>query len=248
MNNIIKKYIFLNQINSKVMKVLIWILLFISILGILLTLTSILLTGFQEHQFEKKFCFNNTCIKNALDLFSQSILIMQATFVLLGIITTIGGIVVALLSYINSVSVSALGNHISHFKIFQDYLSFEISKRNRLSTSSFDIFKWYNIIYNKSRSGLITVSPEYLDIINELNLKILESNFSSSKASNGSYSYVTHQINIISILKKIGISQARLPRNDFYEVEEQVLGLIENINREFCYSGFIPEISKRRYI
>lgn len=242
-----KKYLFLNIIKSIPLRALLLSLYATFIFGILTFGASAILTGIQEGYFKRDFCFNNTCIKNAASGFSQSILIMQAMFILLGIIASVGGIIVALMGYINSVSVSALGNHISHFKIFQEYLSYEINKRDRLSPASFDIFKWYNIIFNKSRSGSTSVSEEYCDLVLALNTIVSDSNTACTKAKKGSFSYVTHQINMVSTLADFGIVQPRLPRNDFYEVEDQIIALIANINREFCYSTSVPELIKRDY-
>lgn len=243
----LKKYILLSKIQSIPLRILLLFLYAITITGIVTFGISAILTGTQEGYFEKDFCFNNTCIKNAATGYSQSILILQAMFILLGIVASIGGIIVALMGYINSVSVSALGNHISHFKIFQEYLSYEINKRDRLSPASFDIFKWYNIIFNKSRSGSTSVSDEYCALVLKLNNIISNSNAACTKANKGSFSYVSHQINIVSTLIEFGIVQPRLPRNDFYEVEDQIIALIANINREFCYSTSVPELIKRDY-
>ncbi|MEZ0535001.1 retron Ec48 family effector membrane protein, partial [Enterobacter sp. KB-221C9] len=148
----LKNYFLLKKIDSHSLRVLLLCLIAIVFLGAVFFVISFISTGIQERFFERDFCFHNTCILNFTNGYSQSLLILQATFILLGLVASIGGIVVALLGYTNSVSVSALGNHISHFKIFQEYLSYEINKRDRLSSSSFDIFKWYNIIFNKSRS------------------------------------------------------------------------------------------------
>ncbi|MFD3245410.1 retron Ec48 family effector membrane protein [Rahnella aquatilis] len=243
----LKKYLFLSQIQSVPLRILLLFLYATFIIGILTFGASAILTGTQEGYFKRDFCFNNTCLENAAAGFSQSILIMQAMFILLGIIASVGGIIVALMGYINSVSVSALGNHISHFKIFQEYLSYEINKRDRLSPSSFDIFKWYNIIFNKSRSGSTSVSEEYCTLVLKLNELISKSNTACTKANKGSFSYVSHQINMVSTLAEFGIVQPRLPRNDFYEVEDQIIGLIANINREFCYSTSVPELINRDY-
>lgn len=243
----LKKYLLLSIIQSRPLRSLLLFLYAITIIGILTFGISAFLTGTQEGYFYRGFCFNNTCIKNAADGYSQSVLILQAMFILLGIVASIGGIIVALMGYINSVSVSALGNHISHFKIFQEYLAYEINKRDRLSPTSFDIFKWYNIIFNKSRSGSTSVSDEYCALVLKLNTIISDSNTACTKANKGSFSYVSHQTKIVSTLIDFGIVQPRLPRNDFYEVEDQVIGLIANINREFCYSTSVPELIKRDY-
>ncbi|ENL0384408.1 retron Ec48 family effector membrane protein, partial [Enterobacter hormaechei] len=182
MKNFFKNYILLEKIDSHSLRILLLCLITIVTLGIILFVTSFILTGVQEDFFSRSFCFNNTCISNFTNGYSQSILILQATFILLGLVASIGGIIVALLGYTNSVSVSALGNHISHFKIFQEYLSYEINKRDRLSASSFDIFKWYNIIFNKSRSGSTSISQDYCNLIVKLNSAISDSNTACSLA------------------------------------------------------------------
>lgn len=242
-----KKHILLKEMDSLPLRVLLLSLNFSIFLGSILFTTSVVLTGLQEGFFSREFCFNNSCISNFTNGYSQSILILQATFILLGLVASIGGIVVALLGYTNSVSVSALGNHISHFKIFQEYLSYEINKRDRLSASSFDIFKWYNTIFNKSRSGSTSISKDYCDLIKKMNHTINASNIACTKAKSGSFSYVNHQINITTLLRDFGIIHPRLPRNDYYEVEDQVFELIDNINREFCYSTSIESLVKRLY-
>ncbi|HEK2789087.1 retron Ec48 family effector membrane protein [Proteus mirabilis] len=247
MKKFFKRYFLLERIDSPPLRYLLLCLITIISLGIILFITSLFFTGIQEGFFSRSFCFHNTCISNFTKGYSQSILILQATFILLGLVASIGGIVVALLGYTNSVSVSALGNHISHFKIFQEYLSYEINKRDRLSPSSFDIFKWYNIIFNKSRSGSTSISQDYRDLIIKINSAITESNNACSHAKSGSFSYVKHQINITTLLRDFGITHPRLPRNDYYEVEDQVFELIDNINREFCYSSSIEPLVKRLY-
>ncbi|MCC8228736.1 retron Ec48 family effector membrane protein [Enterobacter mori] len=242
-----KNYFLLKKIDSHSLRILLLCLIAIVFLGAIFFVISFISTGIQEGFFERDICFHNTCILNFTNGYSQSLLILQATFILLGLVASIGGIVVALLGYTNSVSVSALGNHISHFKIFQEYLSYEINKRDRLSSSSFDIFKWYNIIFNKSRSGSTSISQDYCNLIVKINSAISDSNTACSQAKSGSFSYVRHQNNITTLLRDFGIIHPRLPRNDYYEVEDQVFELIDNINREFCYSSSIEPLVKRLY-
>ncbi|MBW4190957.1 retron Ec48 family effector membrane protein [Enterobacter bugandensis] len=247
MKDFFKNYLLLKKIDSHALRILLLCLITIISLGTILFVISFISTGMQEGFFRRDFCFHNSCILNFTKGYSQSILILQATFILLGLVASIGGIIVALLGYTNSVSVSALGNHISHFKIFQEYLSYEINKRDRLSASSFDIFKWYNIIFNKSRSGSTSISQDYCNLILKINSTISDSNTACSQAKSGSFSYVKHQNKITTLLRDFGIIQPRLPRNDYYEVEDQVFELIDNINREFCYSSSIEPLVKRLY-
>ncbi|MGX9313645.1 retron Ec48 family effector membrane protein [Pantoea ananatis] len=243
-----KQYLTLEHVTSPTLKKLIWILYAISTLGLVISIIAFFCTGIQEHYFNLDFCFSNKCLKFAFTAFSETLTILQGTSLLLGLIASIGGIIVALLSYANSVSVSALGNHIAHFKIFQEYIFIEVNRRDRVSISSFDIFKIYNSIFDKSRTGRTSISQKYIDSINGLNDIISESNNKCSKNNGTSYSYTQHQIGMISKLQNIGIHQTRLPRNDFYEVEGQILEIIGSINAEFCYTSNIPSLYKRNYI
>ncbi|MEZ0534262.1 retron Ec48 family effector membrane protein, partial [Enterobacter sp. KB-221C9] len=105
----------------------------------------------------------------------------------------------------------------------------------------------YNIIFNKSRSGSTSISQDYCNLIVKINGAISDSNTACSQAKSGSFSYVRHQNNITTLLRDFGIIHPRLPRNDYYEVEDQVFELIDNINREFCYSSSIEPLVKRLY-
>ncbi|WP_324726627.1 retron Ec48 family effector membrane protein [Pseudomonas chlororaphis] len=216
--------------------------------GFLLSLVIFLKTGFAESAFDKNLCFTNSCVKYGLSLYAQVLLILKETLNLLVTIATIGGIIVALLSYLNSVGATALSNHISHFSIFQSYIGNEISKRDRISASSVDIFLWYNAIFFKSRSGLTAISPDYVSLINSINNEIKKSNLQSEKGVDGSFRYRPHQERIIQSLKNIGIVLTHQPRNEFYEIEDQVFNLIATVNKSFCYSDQVPQILNRKYI
>src|SRR5699024_8160655 len=98
-----------------------------------------------------------------------------------------------------------------------------------------------------SRSGSTSISQDYCNLIVKLNSAISDSNTACSLAKSGSFSYVRHQNNITNLLRNFGIIHPRLPRNDYYEVEDQVFELIDNMNREFCYSSSIEPLAKRLY-
>lgn len=152
------------------------------------------------------------------------------------------------MSYIASVSTSALANHIAHYTIFQEYLINEIAKRDRISSTSIDILRWYNHIFSASRTGRMTVSSEYIEYINALNKLITQSNEQAKKAKDGEFRYKPHQEKIKTLLSQTGIAVEFQPRNDFYEIEGQIFSLISGINRSFCYSEFVEELVERRYI
>lgn len=222
-------------------------LLLVAALGVILSAMTLMVTGIGG-EFARPLCFNNGCIKKFIELFDQSFLILTATLNLLVGLATTGGIIVALMSFLNSANATALTNHISHFSIFQNYVTVEISKRNRISATSVDTFVWYNLIFSNSRTGKTSISDEYCSIISALNDEILFSNEQARTAVQGSFRYMPHQKRIIDALGCLGIALSHQPRNEFYEIEDQVFALISSLNKSFCYSNKVPELLKRQYV
>jgi len=222
-------------------------LLLVAALGVLLSIIVLMVTGLGG-EFARPLCFSNGCVKKFLEIFDQSFLILTATFNLLVGLATIWGIIVALMSYLNSANATALSNHISHFSIFQNYVIAEVAKRNRISYASVDTFVWYNLIFSDSRNGKTSISDEYCDIISALNDEIFVSNEQARAAIQGSFRYMPHQKRIIHALSSFGIALSHQPRNEFYEIEDQIFALISSLNKSFCYSDKVPELLKRKYV
>jgi hypothetical protein len=214
------------------------------LLSIIVTTMSIVLSP----KINFSFCFNNECLEAVINSYSASIKILQSLLIMLTSVSTIGGIFLALKSYINTHNSSILHNHIAHFSLFKDFILGELVKRDKLNISSFDVFKWYNLIYAKSKSGSMNISTNYINAINSVNLVIDSSNQKASKATDGSFLYKKHQNTLINVMLPFGVEMGTLPRNNFYEVETQLISLISVINKEFCGDVGIPELKKRYYI
>lgn len=222
-------------------------LFLVAAIGVLLSAITLVITGIGG-DFARPLCFNNGCVKKFLEVYDQSFLILVATLNLLVGVATIGGIIVALMNFLNSANATALSNHISHFSIFQNYVALEISKRNRISPSSVDTFVWYNLIFSNSRNGKTSISDEYCVVIAALNDQILFSNEQARTALQGSFRYMPHQKRIIDALGCMGVALSHQPRNEFYEVEDQIFALISSLNKSFCFSDKVPELLKRQYV
>ncbi|RYE52774.1 MAG: hypothetical protein EOP48_15785, partial [Sphingobacteriales bacterium] len=145
----------------------------VTAIGLVLSIFIFVWTGFSDRQFSASLCFSNGCVKSFFESFDQSFIILGKTFEALVSIATIGGIVVALMSYLSSSSATALANHIAHFTIFQTYIAAEIARRNRISPVSIDNFVWYNLIFSNSRTGKTYVSDEYCVAVAVLNEAVL---------------------------------------------------------------------------
>ena len=198
--------------------------------------------------FHESFCLDDECLRYFKSVLTIPIKTGEVTVNLMVATATIGGIFIALRSYISNLSNSALANHIAHFSIFNNYLNAEIQKHEKIPTQSIEVLSWYNKIFTLSRSGSTDVSKSYIDFINDLNKEIDFSNDQASKATAGSFRYRDHQKRIIGLLKHIEIQLYFLPRNDFYEVEGEIFTLIQKVNRSFCFTLDVPNLKERLYI
>lgn len=235
------------MIKAKNFKSIIISFVIIAIIGYGICVLSVAITVFQSDLKNRPFCLSSECLARFVETVEPSLALGKATSDLVVAIATAGGIVVALWSYFNAVSNSALGNHISHFSIFQSYLNSEIAKRNRIHVSSIDTFFWYNLIFPQSKSGMMTVSEKYKKCVVEINNQIAQSNNLSNTPTGSSFRYVPHQKDMKGILISIGITVSMQPRIEYYEAEDQVMSLIGCINSSFCLEADIPKIIARCY-
>jgi hypothetical protein len=196
---------------------------------------------------ERTSCFRSECFEEVFLVLEPAFSIGKAASDLLITVATVGGIVVALLSYFSAVSNSALANHISHFSTFQSYMNNEIAKRGRLHASSIDVFKWYNSVFPDSKLGVMTVAVGYKDFVQTLNSRVDESNQLANTATGESFRYKPHQVAMRSHLELIGINLSLQPRIEYYEIEDQIMSLIGCVNNAFCLNSHIPALLVRRY-
>lgn len=234
--------------DSKELKILVISLSAIALVGFVLSAVVAVMTMCDQGLFNSSLCLNNECVGFFLKSINSAIDIANATLKLLVSVATVGGIIVALLSYLNNSNTSALSNHIAHFSIFHSYINGEIEKLSMISPSSVDVLSLYNCIFDKSRTGKTDISKNYIEFVEKLNKEISTSNDKSSNPKVGSFRYKEHQCRIILILKDTGITMNYLPRNDFFEAEGQVFSLIERVNQSFCYTDSVPLLKKRHYI
>lgn len=194
-------------------------------------------------------CFTSNCVDNFRTSFKGPLTILSATGELLIVISTVGGILIALQNYILTSRSSALSNHISHISIFTSYVDSEIARFERISASSVDALKWYNRVFFKSRQGLTDVSGWYVADMQELNKAIKKSNGQAKQAAAGSFRYKNHQARIIEALEPFGIDMEHRPRIDFFELEGDIFRLISTVNQTFCQDlSSLQLMSDRNYI
>lgn len=217
------------------------------VVGSMLALTIFITTGLQVEAFDAGLCFTNQCFERFVDNFSATFLVLKVTGTVLAGVITLGGILIALLSYLNSLKTTALSNHLSHLSMFHTYVTAEIDKRPRLERGCFDLLCWYNLIYSKSKIGLLEISNGYIEFIEEINSNIAFSNALVRNEEDGGYRYKNHQAKMKETLSRSGITMHSLPRLDFHEAEGEVFDLIQTVNCSFCHPSSLV-ISSRDYL
>lgn len=220
----------------------------IGLLGLLLAAVAILLGGLVDGYFHRSICFERSCLSRVYFLFKAPIVIVSGTLALLSAVATIGGIFVALQSYVTSAKATAFTNHISQLNAFLVYISGETAKRPRISPQSVDAFHWYRMIFQDAGVGELAVSDRYKRIVSGINDAIAISNSLATEASRDRFRYVDHQDRMIAAMNELGISIVRQPRLEFFEIEDQVVDMVKAVNVAFCPRPDLPYLAKRLYI
>ncbi|ENM3686950.1 retron Ec48 family effector membrane protein [Yersinia enterocolitica] len=228
------------------LEILINTIIYILSLGMMFGLFSFIFTIYDERLYLDGLCISNRCLGFFFSKIDNIIKIFQATAWLLTLITTIGGITIAVMTYKSGVKNSNLTNHISHLNMFRDYVNAEIGKRKFVSSDKINIYKWYSLIFPKSKRGDVSVSKDYKNKINAIKDVVVKANDDIS-TPDLKYSYQNHQRDLINIVDVLGIKISTGPKNEFILVEEQVFELIDCINITFTELDIELSSIKRLY-
>ena len=223
------------------------ILAAVIVIGFGLATLSGVWTAYEKRGIGFTYCLSTECIDYAWQMFQGSVTIMDISAKVAVWIATVGGIVIALLNYINTTAATALGNHVSHSRIFYDYVMSEIEKRDRIRASNVDIFKIYSLAFENSRDGGMDVSDDYRQKVGAVAMVVEESNRLMMAASPDGFRFRDHQHRLISALGHLGVHLTTQPRVDFFEIESEVFDLINAINHVFCADKEIPLLPQRQY-
>jgi len=189
-------------------------------------------------------CFKAKCISTFFHLLEGLVEIFNFLLKTIVAIVTILGVYFALITYVNNIKTSRTNIHLIHLTTFKEYILSELEDNNQLSAKSFDIFKWYNLIFPNSRAGSIDVGENYQGVIDDFNRDIILSNDTYSSAD---FPYIKHQKRMITQFRTLGITINLMPRNDFYEIEKQLFKLIEKTHEEYCFMNGKGKLVKRAY-
>jgi len=229
--------------SSSLIRLLVWV----GCIGGLISFAIFIITAFADNLFWMPFCFKDSCFQYLFNSTKTALDSFRLTVSLLALIGTVGVFLVALMSYRANSDTARFTNHIAYLKLFQDYLSGEVQKRDSLSLSSFDAQRLYSFIFNGSRDGVMDVSADFKEFIAGLNREINKSNLMASNAQDGSFRYLEHQARMKNLFAKVGFNLPLQPKKEFYEIESDLLLLLKNMNDSFCLLGEEGTIAKRTY-
>ena len=93
----------------------------------------------------------------------------------------------------------------------------------------------------------MVVSTKYKKYIEEIRLHVSESNAIATTPTGETFRYKPHQAEMKNRLSNIGIVISMQPRIEYYEIEDQLISLIDCINSSFCLEEEIQKVGIRKY-
>jgi len=197
--------------------------------------------------YNLEFCLSSGCISGFFYEFKNIIPIFEFLLKTLLSVVTIFGVLAALKNYLNTTHSARVNIHLTHLNTFKEYLQSEVNKEPRIDTKTVDILKWYNLAFPESRKGSLDIGSIYLKTVGDINKEIEISNKTSSGKLTKVFKYNEHQTRIIDKLSVLGIYVNRMPKKEFFEVEEEIFTLINKINKEICLLETQYFLFKRKY-
>ncbi|EGQ9819862.1 retron Ec48 family effector membrane protein [Vibrio parahaemolyticus] len=232
---------------SAIFKLIYGVIILFSIITVV-TIISVIYTGYKNAYFELSFCIDDTCLSRAKSYYGNIIAFYTGSVEVLAAIATSLGIIVAAKTFKNTADTNAFNSHISHFKTFSDYLSFEVSKKDKVKLSAINVFDWFNLIFEDSISGSIDVSDNYFKALKDIENEIEKTNKKATTASNGPFRHAEHQQRMRPVFKALGIEIEHYPKNDYWIIEDELISLIDSINQAFCQRPKrVGKICSRKY-
>lgn len=229
------------------LKALIYIVVCTTIFFVFFAIIALYQTIDDKKLYEKSFCLSSQCLDNFAKEVSGITLYFQAFGWLMTTFVTVFGVIIALMTYYSGIKNSNNSNYTAHLTMFREFSSAELCKRTSIYPEGINLFRWYKVMFPKAKDGDISVSKNYLAIINNIQNVINEANAHITD-ENKDYKYKTHQRKMIAVLDEIGIHISNGPKNTFIDIEGQVFDYIDTVNLSFSHKVVELNKIKRRYI
>ncbi|HFG6955069.1 retron Ec48 family effector membrane protein [Acinetobacter baumannii] len=201
------------------------------------TVSFIILFIVNAHDLYKKeigICFTNICLGNFFQNYGEIIKIPTAGVALLTLLFLWHASNIYVHTYKithqnnkNSQEVNQKTTYLNHYKNFTELLEQYINKIDYINTNSIDKYEFYHFIHNDPLSGDFTISQNYIDFINDINLNIvnLKNNAIRDKE------YKDHINNMINKFLIIGFEIPNCQRKEFMKIEVSCYDLLNLINK-----------------
>ena len=178
-------------------------------------------------------CFSSACVIEFSEKFTGSIEIIKAGAYILWIFAAVSGVYIALSNYINTLKSTALTGYINHLRLFRDYLQEQSENLKRINIGRIDTHIWYELAFPNAKQGDVNVSPMYLAAVQSV-VKVFEDSSNKLTPGGGKFAYVEHQNRLANALKAFGIHITTMPKNDFTAMENDLILLLDSVNRTFA--------------
>lgn len=189
------------------------------------------------------FCFQIPCLREVPIAFDVQIGIVKAWVATASVCALIFGSYIALQSYVSSTRIGAMGNRIAHVGLFERFMELELARRPRLTKDCVDIYALYRSLFPNA-SNADHASDQFLSAVENLYREIEAS--SEEYRLDKSFQFEQHRRRVIAAASKLHITMDPLPRMDFLEVEEDLLGLVGVMCLVFA-SSRVPASPNRDY-
>ena len=210
--------------------------------------------------------FTNEGLKAIYKNYSLSFDIFKFCATIIILFTTISAMIIALKNYISVTEVNAsiiesntqnselnsitakinFFNHKqTHKQFFFDFINQSIDKNKIIHQSSIDKFILYHTIFEEKDDSSIQISENFSQLLTDLNHLIELSNAEFTHKKQNFFSNKNYQDKIIIILNPYGINLPKCFRREFFDLETDVLILIEEIAEVFGNKHKFPT---RKYI
>jgi len=117
--------------------------------------------------------------------------------------------------------------YLSHLKFFNEIVDSYLEKSKLIMSGSVDKFEFYGFIFVNPGNGDFNISHNYKTEISKINDAIIKLNKKLPKK----LGYVEHRDLLIESFGKMGIKVPRSERRDFFKLESELFGFLNNINR-----------------
>jgi hypothetical protein len=189
------------------------------------------------------FCISEKCLEFVNTRFSNTFAIIDWVLKVGAIWFALGSFVLGMRTFDLAQKNSVTNNHINNFKSFCEYVTSEINNCQYLKSNKIDLYKLYDLVFPKSKSGELNDFYNYEMRVKDCRNQLIDSAKTFKKKPAGSvnaFNYEKHQLELITIVKIFGIELSHLHRNDFYFIEDDIIKFIDMITQTFTTIGDKP--------